>query len=442
MPRDLTDLMERATSFAPPEPHLAADITRLAAQRQRRRTTSLVGGLAVVLVAAGVVGYGVTRGHATTPQPAVSYRYGQHQTLSDAVPSSDAPDFRTLDYDAPSVLPGKGHYAAEGEYAGVDAQGRLIALTVKRHGFYPEVSYRIVDGPGVTPRAVSAPPAQQAGPGGSRPWQLSFTGDDRLLWQPSGSSQLDNEGDVKLSDLDGSDVRSLTADTEKIPVHTLAGLGVVRRLWIDGDRAFFSIATRDNGSLKHPVEWDSLYSFDIDHPADLKPEEARKALQVDVSNGEAVWVDATGTKIYAEDLSSGDSHVVPVPLVDGCRIPSATSFFQGEQPLIRTNGDLVALTETCGKVMRVVVTDLSGRLVTDVDPGPKGALYGMALGARTLTFGSVNGATRWYADDLTTGTLVGLGRGNYQDVNNLPSSAGDYVLWYDSTGGHVGEFTG
>ena len=55
MPADLTDLMELATASAPPEPHTAADITRLAAHRQRRRTTSLAGGLALAVAVAAVV---------------------------------------------------------------------------------------------------------------------------------------------------------------------------------------------------------------------------------------------------------------------------------------------------------------------------------------------------------------------------------------------------
>lgn len=436
MSRDLTDLMESATSSAPPEPHLAADITRLAVQRHRRRTTTFAGGLAVVLVTAGVLGYGVTRGHDTTPEPAAPYVHGLHQRLSDATPSSSTSGFRTLRYDAPSVLPGRGHFGAQGEYVDVDAQGRLIAVTITRHGFSPEVDYGIVDGPGATPRPVSAPAATA---GGS--WQISFTGDGRLLWTPEITGRLDSHGDVKVSDLDGSDLRSLSADTEGIPVDTRVGFGEVRQVWVEGDRAFFSMVTKDNRSLRNPVEWESLFSFDIAHPDSLRPEEPRAALQIDVSNGEAAWVDATGTKVYAEDLSSGDTHVVPVPLGQGCRIPPAKSFFQGSLAIVRTNGDLVALTESCGPSLRVVVTDLSGRLVTEVDPGPNGALYGMALGARVLTFGSVHGATRWYADDLTTGTLVGLGRGNYQDVKNMPGSAGRYVLWYDTKGGHVGELT-
>ncbi len=58
----------------------------------------------------------------------------------------------------------------------------------------------------------------------------------------------------------------------------------------------------------------------------------------------------------------------------------------------------MALTEYCGGSTRILVTDLTdltGRLVTEVDDGAKGGLYSAALGDRTLTFGSVNGATRW-----------------------------------------------
>ena len=53
MPRDLTDLMERATTLAPPEPHAAADITRLAERRQRRRTTNIAIGSVLAVVVAG-----------------------------------------------------------------------------------------------------------------------------------------------------------------------------------------------------------------------------------------------------------------------------------------------------------------------------------------------------------------------------------------------------
>ncbi len=68
MPRNLTDLMEAAVSTAPPEPHHAADITRLAERRQRRRTTGIAGLAALAVVAAGGLGYGLTHDHATTPR--------------------------------------------------------------------------------------------------------------------------------------------------------------------------------------------------------------------------------------------------------------------------------------------------------------------------------------------------------------------------------------
>ena len=41
MPRDLTDLFEDAVRAAPPEPHLAGDITRLELKRARPRVNQI-----------------------------------------------------------------------------------------------------------------------------------------------------------------------------------------------------------------------------------------------------------------------------------------------------------------------------------------------------------------------------------------------------------------
>jgi hypothetical protein len=449
MPRDLTDLMERATSSAPPEPHLAADITRLAARRQRRRTTNLAIGSTLAVVVAGVLGYGVTRGHPSTPEPAapeppVTYRYGQHQTLSDAVSSSGDPDFRTLDYGLPSVIPGQGSMRAMGRYHSIDAEGRLIVLDAKYSSpLVGSFSYQLAEGPDGPVREIPQPPLELMNKiGHDLQWDVEPTGDGRLLWHAAGTDFDAEDGILaELTDLDGSQLRSLGADISQIPIHTATGIPTVSQLWVDGDAAYASVQTRDNGSLKSPVQLDTLYTYPLSDHADVTPASAHDVLGIDQSHGTAVWVNADATRVYAEDLSTGAQHVVPVPIDKGCQIPSPQSFFGGVNALLRTNGDLVALTEYCGRTARIVVTDLTGRLVTEVDPGPKGALYAMALGERTLTFGSVNGRARWYADDLETGSVVALGQGNYQDVNNLPSSAGDYVLWYDSTGGHVGEFT-
>jgi hypothetical protein len=444
MPRDLTDLMESATSFAPPEPHHAAEITRLAAQRQRRRTTGLVGGLALAVVAAGALGYGVTRGHDRAPEPAAPYRYGQHQTLSEAIPSSSAPGFRTLDYGLPSVNPVHGGHAAFGRYHGIDAEGRLIDFDATfQSGSVGTFSYRLAEGPDGPVHDIAQPPLSLLNDlGHDLQWDVALTDDGRLLWHPAGTFDANGTIATVLSDLDGSHQRPIGADTSTIPVHTIAGFPIVRQFWVDGERAYVSVATRDNGRADPPVEWVSLYSYPLSDVARIEPvPAAHDVLSIDESHGEAVWVNADATRIYADDLSTGARHVVPMPLAPGCHIPPPKAFFQGTLPLLRTNGDLVALTEYCGPATRIVVTDLSGRLVTEVDPGPHGALYGMALGARTLTFGSVTPSGQWYADDLKTGSLVSLGRGSSRLVNDRPSSAGDYVLWYDQQGGHVGEFT-
>ena len=76
MPRNLTDLMEAAVSTAPPEPHQAADITRLAERRQRRRTTFVAGAAALAVVAVAGGAFGLTRGQGTTPEPAAPFKYG------------------------------------------------------------------------------------------------------------------------------------------------------------------------------------------------------------------------------------------------------------------------------------------------------------------------------------------------------------------------------
>ncbi len=442
MPRDLTDLMERATSFAPPETHDAGDITRSAARRHRRRTTGIAGGVAAAVLIAAAAGYGVTRGHASDPEPAAPYRYGMHQKLADAVSSAEASGFRVLPYDAPSVLPAKGHFNAFGEYADIDDQGHLIhvALEGPRESFRSTLAYSVLDGPGQASRPVVAPPVPGAGKeiqGG--PWTTTFTEDGRILWR--GSQTVDNElENDRVTNDDGSGVQAFTSTLSSVRADTVVGFPTVRDVWIDDGRAYLSLVTAQSKSLKNPTETVSLYQLGAGS-AQPRAAEPSAALAIDVSHGTAVWIDPTATTIHAEDLETGAQHVVPMPIDEGCRIPPRQSYFNGVLKLLSTNGDLVALTEYCGEATRIVVTDLRGRLVTDVDAGPKGGLYSATLGERTLTFASVTGSTVWYADDLVTGRLVALGRGAIDGLNNEATSAGRYVLWYDGDGGHVGEFT-
>src|SRR5262245_52736355 len=185
MPRDLTDLMERATSFAPPELHAADDITRLAQHAQRRRTTGLAAGLAVAVIAAAAIGYGTTRDRADRDQQPISpYQTGVHQSLAKAVTADAAPGFTALDYGVPSYADlGKDLQPAP-RYADVDASGRLLVqnpTTDDANGTITlTTTYQLLDGPGATPASVTAPPL--AFPPASLA-HVSFSGAGGLAWQ-------------------------------------------------------------------------------------------------------------------------------------------------------------------------------------------------------------------------------------------------------------------
>jgi hypothetical protein len=103
MPRNLTDLMESAVATAPPEPHLAADITRLAQRHQRRRTTFVAAGaaLAVAVVAGALVG--LAQNHSSTPEPADHYKHDQTIDLSSSVSASTLPGFHLEPWTIPSI---------------------------------------------------------------------------------------------------------------------------------------------------------------------------------------------------------------------------------------------------------------------------------------------------------------------------------------------------
>jgi hypothetical protein len=450
MPRDLTDLMERATSGAPPEPHHASDITRIAARRQRRRTTFVAGAATLAVVAAAGGAFGLTRGHATTPEPAQGpYKYGQHQKLSGALHLGAASGFRTLTYDAPSMIPAHGSDAALPLYSSVDDRGRLLAVTVTGEGARRSVTYHVVDGPGAAPRTVRPPSIPTGGAQNSFTWSWTFNGDDTLLWRKDIPAR-DIGLDARVTDLDGRDAVSVQESFDDVPFHGKFGFASPRNISIDGGRAWYDVKTRLNDSLKHPVELVSLYSSDLASPGALRAEAPHDALEIDVSRGVAVWVDTSGEKVFTENLATGDAHEVTVPLGKGCRMPGKEAYFQETQQLVQTNGVLVAVNEVCGSdTNHVVVSDLAGHLVTEVDPGAGNSVAAVDLGERILTFAGTE-PFRWYADDLVSGRLAELGAVGSDGIHSLWSSAdrrtmsgsaGRFVLWYDKQGGHVGEFT-
>jgi hypothetical protein len=440
MPRDLTDLMESATSFAPPEPHDADAITRLAVQRQRRRTTSLVGGVALAVVVAGAAGYGAAHGHESTPEPLGPYRYGQHPTLADAVTSAHAPWFRTFDYGVPSVLPGAHDRGPVAEYLDVDAQGRLAAMQAHWSADGQELSatYQVVDGPGGHVHQVPEPSTGL--PRGAVP-PVSFTSDGRLLWGVS-----DGNGSAifaAVTDRDGQDPVAMGRTMAGVPGKTGPLPHSKVDVWFDGGRVWFSALTKDD--FPGHNEWISLFSFDPAHPSVLRAEKPQNVSTIDVAGGEAVWLD--GSTVRAEDLATGDVRVVGVPIDAGCHAPAVSEFSGGlVTGYLTTDGDLLSLLEECQNSWHVVVTDFAGRVVADVDSGPgkwvfRPTLTGDILGLGGGGFRKGTGPSYSYALDLRTGRFVRIGRPQRIGLPANIAASGRYVLWYDRAGGHVGELT-
>jgi hypothetical protein len=94
----------------------------------------------------------------------------------------------------------------------------------------------------------------------------------------------------------------------------------------------------------------------------------------------------------------------------------------------------------CSRASHLLVTDLDGRLVTDISSLSPGILEHVRLSDNLLTFqGEGTDGSTPYVDDLATGQLIRLGAGSATRLTGAPRAAGRYVLWYDRQGGHVGE---
>ncbi|HEX3929444.1 MAG TPA: hypothetical protein VHW64_01980 [Nocardioides sp.] len=416
-------------------------LVEAARSRHHRRRRSQTGVVALAVAAAVVVPVGIHSlgvDHESTPEPLGPYKYGQHLKLSDAVPAARAPGFHVLDYGVPSDNPPLPLASGEtlgpaAEYLDIDASGRLTDLYL--HGRAPTASYRLVPGPGRPARPISDPV------GGSIEygiWQATFTPDGRLLWSKETGQWIH----LWTTDVDGANARRVAPSESQVGVPSGVAGQPWRDLWVDNGRVWFSAITKVVGHGNHQQQWVSLFSYDPAHPGQLRREAAADVSVIDVANGEAVWVDASDTKVYAEDLASRQVHQVPVSLDAGCRmVPLSWLSGGGARGTLVTNGSLIALTEFCPdwRTTRVVVTDLSGRLVADFDAGSGRQIYNVVLSDQTIGFidQPPSGEHDSYLADLMTGELIDLGR-QVPDYENPPHVAGRYVIWYAGRGGHVG----
>jgi hypothetical protein len=134
-----------------------------------------------------------------------------------------------------------------------------------------------------------------------------------------------------------------------------------------------------------------------------------------------------------------------VPLSPGCRMPQ-TQVLQNAvgDNYLAVNRSMIALTEACGDAknlnLELLVFDLTGHTLVHVT----GGAYALdpSLGTDAVVFDAVleSGSVVALRYDLVTGLLAQLSDGGSKQQVASSQAAGDYVLWYDRTGGHVGRF--
>jgi hypothetical protein len=415
MPRDLTDLMERAVASAPPEPHHASDITRLAQRHQRRRTSFVAGAATLAVVAAAGGAFGLTRSHATTPEPAQGFKLDQTVDLSQVVPASTLPGYTLLPWTIPSVQEfGSGERVQT--YHSVDAAGRL--LVVDAPGGSPEQGpfrSRLYDAPGGAPQPLQAPASTGTVRSVPITWLPEFYGTDHLLWHQSTGAP-----GFHLTDLRGG-------HDEFVPAAFRVGTA---RLTADpDDLTGRSMWMTDS----HTSTTTGVTVYDI-YRATFSGQVTKEATGVsalDVGPGIAGWVTTHG-RVFVQSATGTAPQRVPIHLDAGCRVLHGRQL----QALggFAVASSAVAIAEGCGSgheaVSRVLAFDLSGRRlvrITGVDP------FDLSFGGDTLLFKADELALRY---DLLTGTLAQLGVPGPQTL----LGAGRYVLWYDDqSGGHVAD---
>jgi hypothetical protein len=416
MPRNLTDLMEAAVSTAPPEPHHASDITRLAERHRRRRTTFVAGATAVAVIAVAGGAFGLTRGHATAPEPATSLLHDQTVDASQAVPASSLPGYTAQPWTIRSVQRFQDN-SANPTYQAVDSAGRLLVVdTPDGTQVQGPFRARLYDAPGGAAQPLQAP----ASPGtvGSVPisWLPEFYGTGHLLWHQSTGAP-----GFHITDLQGG-------HDEFVPATFRVG---TRRIFAHPDDV-----TAGSMWMTVPVPPFSKTGFAVsDVYRGTSSGSATKVgtgvSALDVGPGMAGWVTTHG-QVLVQSATGAPPEQVPVPLDKGCRVLPARSL-QSVGFAVTTSA--VALTELCGSgdkaTQQLLAFDLSGRplvRITGVTP------FNMSFAGDTLLFQANEMVLRY---DLATGTLSQLNAPKTAGYLQPPRGAGSYVLWYDTQGGHV-----
>jgi hypothetical protein len=431
MPRDLSDLMESAVSSAPPEKHLAGDITRAAEHSQRRRTTWVAAGAAAAVAVLAGVTIGLTQHHPSTPEPAHQpYLYDQTVDAGQAVAASSLPGYRLEPWTIPSVQPlGRGLLPSP-TYHEVDQQGRLLVVRLTGQHDRAGADVQLYDAPGQPPRPLRVPPSPGINGTERTYWLPSFYGQDQLIWRPSAPIINASRNGFHLTDLSGGHDEFVRASFQVKNLGFSASADQVTdgTMWM----TVYDSADVKTGTTTYVV-YRGSFAGDVARVA-------RDVAVLDVGDGIAGWVTTDG-RVFVQEPSSPPKQV-DVPLDPGCQV-SPASWFQAVGAFA-VSRSAIALTERCGQgkdqLDEILAFDLSGRALVRVTT--RGTAFKPTFAGDALFFGSLadpqakNAILRY---DLVTGGLSSLSPPPGQRPLQDPQGAGDFVLWYDGQGGQVAE---
>jgi hypothetical protein len=316
------------------------------------------------------------------------------------------------------------------EYRDIDADGRLIVVRRAAGATSPLHADVFAGTHSTTSMAKSPPPPAKNGTNPNA-WVPSFVGDGRLLWLPVLPVLGETDPGARVTDLTGSRDQALVFDHS----NPTPGYGGDEH-WVAGDRLLFvNPDIRTNHLKAAPTV--GLISLALDDPS--RPTTVVDHVVAAGASDDAVgWVTRDGHGYLG--AAGGPVSSFALPLDPGCTVfPWADQM----RSFAVTQG-LMAFAEQCGngrsRTYQPVVVDASGRLVLHVD-APSSA--GFALDGTSFAFigvGAPGQRTATYRVDLGTGAMAVLG-GEFSS-SGPPVVAGRYVLWHDSRGYHVGEFTG
>jgi hypothetical protein len=425
MPRDLTDLMERATSYAPPEIHAAGDITRLAAHRHRRRTASILAAASVAVIAVAGAAVGLTGDQRSRPEPSSDYQHDRTVDLAQAVPASSLPGYTLEPWTIPSVQRFGSGTQLLPTYQAVDSDGRLLVVdTPGGNPLQGPFRARLYDTPGGPAESLRAPASPGAVGSVRITWLPEFYGADHLLWRPSTGLPASQNG-FHITDLQGGRDEFVPATFRVAGTSVVASANDVagRSMWMRGEA---------HTSPKSGVTVSDLYRATFSGQITTV---GTGVTVFDVGPGLAGWMTSRG-QVFVQSATGAPPQRVRVPVDPGCRLTPARL----SPGAFAVTSSAVALTELCGSGAkaseRLLVFDLSGRelaRVTGVTP------FNLSFAGDSLLFQGNELLLRY---DLVTGTLSQLNAPRMGRLLQEPRGAGSYVLWYDRSGGHVARITG